>query len=93
MNPTFNIIRHICCLGLQLGTMPQPRDDALLVTVVCLLSLTKNTELVSEKAQAADITSSGLFSKCQKLANWQLADCCRHINCNYGPKTEFFTRI
>ena len=30
------------------------------------------------------------FSKLRKLANWQLADCYRHINCEHeGPKAEF----
>ena len=30
------------------------------------------------------------FSKLRKIASRQLAECCRHINCNsQGPKTEF----
>ena len=50
-----------------------------------------NSRIVSENDFVAGID---LFSKCRKFANWQLADCCRHIKCNHqGPKTEFSTGV
>ena len=36
----------------------------------------------------------GPFSKLRKLANWQLADCNRHINCDHqGPERGFETSL